>query len=992
MNKPKIKKLFIGLLPALIFLTSVLKAQAQELSVLNYTVEDGLPSNEVYDVFEDKKGYLWFCTDRGVARYDGYTFKRYNSFNSDLPSNTVFKCFEDSWNTDELWFTTMNGAIAIYNMAADSFRNFKYSDFLDSAWNLWPERLEFTENKVIIIPKTSNLNETVISYDRTDDNLYLHPLHEFYDRKTPFFTGAFIPHRNWRRRLYGSSILPNALASTPDAGSGASGSYLVPCNTARTKGGITYFAVYDTLFAYSEQSLNAVLATKERIHEVRLGKHNEVVALTNAGFYRETSTGWVRHLPSDQISNMHIDREGNEWFTTLNRGVIKLPANRFLSHQKKFGFDEGQKLQLLSSFKDWLIVTTDHNDIYALSRNGAVQRLIPDTGETKFFVRDLKIIAMTYQNDTGYLSGNWILVERNGSPEVISYGRNQSFDLIYPITRDTVFSSYQGYGYILTPRKNHKELSGKAIAESYVSNSGINKKVRALIDKGSYVLLGSQDGLWRINKDQLQVAHRVLSKKLTSRVNELVELADGRVLAATFGQGLAIIDQNEIKFITSLDGLPSDLVNSVVAQNDSVFWVGSNGGLSLIQINNINSDASIINFDVSEGLVKLGISKVHIWNDHLWLLSGADVLSLDLARNEFRSVQPVIHITGLSQGSNLVTGVNSFKHDQNDLKFEFLAISHNKPIDSVYRFRLLNSGDSSSWSYSSTREVNLLNLSPGKYTFEVLARNNDNKWSAPATYSFVITPHFSQTVWFRILGSLLIGFIFFLIITVRQRRRNRERERETKITELELNSLRNQMNPHFVFNSLNSLQNLILENEHMTSLDFISRFSKLMRSSLSFSKKEFISIEDELEFLEQYLQTEQLRFPERFSFELNCDESLINEQVQIPPLLLQPLFENAVKHAFSPKQKNGKISLSMTDEDGVIRIILEDNGVGIESSKVNVRSSTHESKGIAIVKERLRIMQDKNPNSIFSINMEDLSKRQNGVTGTRIEIKMPILD
>jgi len=218
-------------------------------------------------------------------------------------------------------------------------------------------------------------------------------------------------------------------------------------------------------------------------------------------------------------------------------------------------------------------------------------------------------------------------------------------------------------------------------------------------------------------------------------------------------------------------------------------------------------------------------------------------------------------------------------------------------------------------------------------------------------------------------------------------------ENKQKATESRLQSLRLQMNPHFLFNALNSIQQMILSNEEMVATRYLSRFSKLLRMVLLHSDKEAITLREEIDILKMYIELESVRFKESFSYSINCDEDIETEEIKIPTLLIQPFVENAIWHGLMHKENDRKLSVTFTEKGDFLQCIIEDNGVGRKQASV-IKSLTgsdkkHTSKGIAVSEERLKTI--KNSSGLHgSIDIIDLNDANGEGSGTQVIINFPI--
>jgi LytS/YehU family sensor histidine kinase len=220
-------------------------------------------------------------------------------------------------------------------------------------------------------------------------------------------------------------------------------------------------------------------------------------------------------------------------------------------------------------------------------------------------------------------------------------------------------------------------------------------------------------------------------------------------------------------------------------------------------------------------------------------------------------------------------------------------------------------------------------------------------------------------------------------------------QNKQKALESRLQSLRLQMNPHFLFNALNSVQQMILANEEMVATKYLSRFSKLLRAILVHSDKESITLRKELEILKLYIELESIRFKESFHYEIVCDKNIDTDEVKVPTLLIQPFVENAIWHGLMHKESNRKLKLEFGEENDRMHCIIEDNGVGRKKSQelkgIAPHGSSHQSRGIAVSTERLKAMKNR-AGEEGHIKFIDLQHADGTAAGTRIEIDFPIIN
>lgn len=264
----------------------------------------------------------------------------------------------------------------------------------------------------------------------------------------------------------------------------------------------------------------------------------------------------------------------------------------------------------------------------------------------------------------------------------------------------------------------------------------------------------------------------------------------------------------------------------------------------------------------------------------------------------------------------------------------------------------------------SDERMNMVNfdLKPGTYIFHVKMKRGNADWlKQELQLTIVITPPFWQTWWFWTFVIIGLVILIFTIVKLRVnavRKQERLKARhEKELLELESKALRAQMNPHFIFNCMNSIKSLMQEREIDKGVTYLTTFSKLIRTLFNNADKKEISLFDEIETCKLYLQLEAMRFDTKFSYAVNIDGNIDLKSVQVPALIVQPFIENAIWHGIVPKGKEGNVELSVAKKIGVIEIVIDDNGIGREISKQNKSESSvaHKSKGVNLTQSRLEL-------------------------------------
>ncbi len=301
-------------------------------------------------------------------------------------------------------------------------------------------------------------------------------------------------------------------------------------------------------------------------------------------------------------------------------------------------------------------------------------------------------------------------------------------------------------------------------------------------------------------------------------------------------------------------------------------------------------------------------------------------------------------------------------------------------------------GIDTSWVYTQTPNCLYSGLSNGDYTFEVEAQSYSGIWSkTPATVSFTIQPQFWKRTWFLLTVALIFSIILFLIFKLRISAIKRRNDLLQNINLYKQQSLRQQMNPHFIFNTLNSIQLYILERDPISSHKYLTKFARLMRMTLDNSLNPTIPLRDEIEALRLYLDLEKLRLEGKFDYSIDSgiDESILS--YKIPTLLIQPFVENAIWHGIMLKpDKSGWVKVTLTDSINTLSCIIEDNGVGRKQADTirQLRNKEHKSRGSQITQQRIDLLNSMYKEK-FNIRYEDLFNNSGESLGTKVFITIP---
>ena len=439
-------------------------------------------------------------------------------------------------------------------------------------------------------------------------------------------------------------------------------------------------------------------------------------------------------------------------------------------------------------------------------------------------------------------------------------------------------------------------------------------------------------------------------------------------------------------------------VTAILEGEGNTIWIGTKDGLLYLD----PTTDSLRRFTKDDGLINTVFTERACYRDHNGVLyfggdEGIDYFHPnDIGTN---TVPPDLYVRSVIVNNQSLTTNTAGEHiielslsyKQNFIEVEIIGLHFASPEMVTYAYRLPL--QSEEWiELGHNRTISLAPLSPGDYILEAKCANGDGVWSEPRQLlSMTITPPFWLTAWFITLISILaLSFIYLLYrFRVQQIRRAEKIKSELtqKIAETEMKALRAQMNPHFLFNSLNSIRFLVDKGDNVEAKHYLTMYSQLIRRILDNSRHKFIRLDEELETLSLYVSLEQMRF-KNFKFVVDVAEDVETDFIEIPPLLLQPYVENALWHGLMNKQDGKKVlKIEVKKVNSTCQIVVEDNGIGRHQAKMlNARSRVKkESLGLRIAEDRLNYLGDFYGQKA-SVVIHDLVNP----TGTRVVISIPV--
>lgn len=436
--------------------------------------------------------------------------------------------------------------------------------------------------------------------------------------------------------------------------------------------------------------------------------------------------------------------------------------------------------------------------------------------------------------------------------------------------------------------------------------------------------------------------------------------------------------------------LPSEVKHIAISKNVAFLDVGN----ALHRLNLKTRAFSRI--DQTDGIIPGKITSLFLQKNRLYIVGGNRIQYIPVSYQYTNASAPRIFLDEVQLYNEKIRGKKTYQfgYDENHLTFVFHAIATRSQKEFHYEYRL--SGTSNKWTTlpGDVDRVTFARLAPGNYTFEVRAINEDGKPSEIKHVSFSIDKHFSQKWWFILLMVLTVAVVVFLIVRIRYRALQKQNQLQSEQERLKkevykskIAAIRSQMNPHFMFNALNTIQEFIMTNQKDVASEYLADFADLMRKYLEQSKEEEITLSEEIETLEIYLSLENLRSDGALDYSVYCEPTINPFDSTIPVMLIQPFVENAIKHGLLHKkgEKRLRILFERIDKHG-IRCTIEDNGIGRQASAEIKGSHQHASFATKALDQKME-MVNKSSSRTISCKVLDLMEND-APAGTKVVIEI----
>ena len=981
--------IFLILFPILLFAQINLQP-----SFRNYSMDDGLPSNNFHSFAQDSKGYIWLGSVRGVTRFDGYEFKNFGLAEG-LRANFINYLKEDG--EGRMWMGSLGGGLFYHEN--DSIYPFEHNDIFslyrdqydhqerftfqtsDSTWYI-----QLTSLGVLMIDQHGN-HQLYPLINR--NNSFLVELEDDYIYSTHRDSNFNFVRKNEERfvksrknkQSYPIDWYHNNQLTVLDS---------LPISSKKTRFP-KFHKITDSTYLISNKSDIWIIENKKLIFSKSYPFVPDLVNGEQKSFYlsllprmgvhqynsiEDFKQNQFRHfLPNTSINRLGKDTWGGLWLLGNDDGIYYTADD----NMTVFNIDAGLPDNYISTFAakndSILYVGFGTSEIIALNiLTNTFESIAAAEKEDTYF-------DLTYHPESETLFGK---------PGIAFY-------------KDRVWSKislYKGsesirenvYVNQILKSKDHKTIylgtkwgvyQIDAFSKGFIrttndTRSQSNRTYSIFETQQNTLLIGKSDGLWEWAGDTL-ISHREKYPSFKRTIFGIQELSDSTLVFGVFGVGLVLWKDNSFIQIQEKDGLSSNFVQDVFVDKKDVIWVATYQGLN--KITQQGTDFNIQVITKRNGLPSNQIHQIGAIGDKIVVGTNKGLVLLPETTTRKDSEPPLLSYVSNDQQKIDYTTTNRFDHTENNLSIEYVTINYKMDGKIPYRYRLNEQED---WIHTQTRQVQLYNLAPDEYQFEVQSQNEDGYWSASTLYAFSISSPFWETAWFRIL--LVIGSIgiFYWFYQTRVNRLKQKIALEAEMNKLKQSAQRAQMNPHFIFNSLNSIQNFIVLNNVESATNYLGQFAKLMRGVLDASLEQKISIRKEMDILESYLNLEQARFPNGFEYYIHLDAAIDPDTCYIPSMLIQPFLENAIIHGIADKEEKGIINLHLQKRHNQLHISVEDNGKGFTQNSQSKYNATHKSVGISNTKRRLELLNQKGIDQ--NVVIKEITNKRGEILGTRVQI------
>lgn len=940
---------------ALYLVCCVATVSAQEPVFLHYTTDDKLPGNMVYDIYRDTEGFLWFGTDNGVARYNGIEFEAYSTADG-LPDNDIFYFKEDYHK--RMWVSTYNGELSYYENGR--FYNAGSKEFL---------KLPFTPSdiKFIALHQDSSLSFSFMNQPHHFVNIKENDLRIIdvkYQEEVLILNIIKFRSGNYQLVTHESKVLIDSNGNVLEV--------------KRHKDNEEYLASYghDSVYLFND---NGIYNRYGDLAYRFTGKNDRIIRiffwnkLPFIGTDKGLIIGDKTYLENEKISSITRDINGNFWIGTLGNGVFKLKSN-YGQYSYYKNIYEG-KATCSYNTRDGLLFGTSANKFYKII-NG-----VP------LFISGTNAKSLTGKQ---YIDSTFF----------------------YSFTGDKLFAvSHTGDKRI---QKSINCLTGSSLKTIIVNDSIGYFQYTSDIYSANYRMAGSpehhlfqsdtrifhMDGdvngnVWYTTKKMYKIVDKlpVHQKQFDELSLKWFKFFNGIFIGVTQNSRLIVSNGPSDTRLAYTSIKDTCIWNNAYQIDDDHLLFSTDGLYRLMTVYPSTGDSISYSMTVlANDFLPRDVE--HVASDGKQVFFFKDGVVFTVAAKELFSVAkpPVIADVVFQTGKgyyNTHRPVNITHAEAENIRLSINALSFDSKSP-VYQYSI-SKDDENAWNTVRTKDLNISAIGYGGYKIKVRAVIPSGIPGETYVVAVNILKPFYLQWWFLISGIIVVAAMVFIGFRLRIHylldKREREHAMKMRIVKSEYTALNALMNPHFIFNSLNSIQSFINKSNKASANLYLDLLSRLMRQNMHNVSKDVIPLNEEIELVRNYLQLEKMRFNDRFEYTIEVQEDIDDTDIFIPPLLIQPLAENALKHGLLARNAgDNKLWIRVGLRQSKLVIELEDNGVGFQAGAVSVgRKDGHKSYALSNIYARISQLNELHGDAI---RLDIFSGNKN--TGTRIEIVMDV--
>ncbi|HEV7781963.1 MAG TPA: histidine kinase [Chitinophagaceae bacterium] len=942
---------------------------SQTTQIIRYTTKEGLPSNSIYRTIIDRRGFLWIAGETGITRYDGRVFKNYTTVHG-LPDNEVTELMVDSSGT--LWVLPFRKKPAYYNDKKDRFENNDTDPELD--------KIDMGN-----VSTANILQHGGIAFCNNNRMLFI-----YKDHKTTSFNTIIKDKIKTRA--------DRVIDYQPDR-------YLVVCSDSLRyieNGKPARAVVFGYYYSWSEYFNNTlyisqpngitkfnfntngeIVATAKQQYPFQIkvlcrsGKDLAVTSVSGNTYIVDAGTLALKENIFNQfiVRNVLEDHNGNYWLSTKDEGLIKIQQKRISSYT--------ENKDLVKSFNavlktNRIIAGNNKGELYVYDGLYNASKLILNTPENSSDTWVRNILELPQGIYVATQTGSFLLDKQNFSiKKSFLDAANKSTKAAYKLNDSILLLG--GHSQLFVYNSNTEKYTDSVI-----------KRVTALgSDDKQQIYIGSVDGLYRRDKDSLYYFGSKY-RSLTYRVVSIVNSRDGLVWIGRSSDSLLVLkDDKLIAGIPLGTIIPGTVCKTMYSNQPGEVWIGTDKGLNRLNYRFVDGKFTYNNmyFGVADGLIGEQVNDIMIRNDTAYVATTGGIsylpVSLQLPLSDIATFITRVAVNNIDTA---ILSSYTLPYSKNNIRIEFSAVDLTG-FNPFFEYSINNRD----WIRAENNLLSLQNQPPDNYTIRIRSIKRDGTPSSQyAEIHFRIRTPFWKSQWFWAL-LVVTGFAVTIWLIQRRNRLRQEKEiekitTEKKLTELEMQALKAQINPHFVFNCLNSIKGFIYDKNYAQADIYLDKFSDLMRSTIDNSDASLISLAEEIRYLDNYLQLEKLRFNEKFDYTIIADPQIDKENVFVPAMLLQPYVENAIRHGIrSLENRKGQISITASLENEMLVCMIDDNGIGREHA-ARLKSKNHieyQGRGMSISRRRA---------VLYHISQEIIDKKDTAgeAAGTSIILKIPL--